>query len=426
MIHSNAVARSIVVASLALLLSVPAVGHAQEVKDPQPPSNDARGLQLKSTGGPDSFGYTFADADEPTCAATSVIDITGTGTNIASGDDSASAPQALSAPFNFYGTAVTQLVMATNGYLSTDPTDTGPDLSNDCPLPAPPSTGGGARIYPLHDDLITDSGFIQYFATCPRQSDRCTTNEDCTIFMWNDVEHFGGGGQLWDFEAILYHDTNDIVYLVGPGNPETGSGSTSGIQNFPPPTIGLTYACNVAGSVGSTTGNSTVCVFHPNAVPSGCLEADLALTKSAAPPNVSPGDNVVYTLTVSNNGPGGATGVVVTDSLPAQVTYVSNDCGAGFASPTVTWNVGALANGGSATCNVTVAVNAGVNGAVVNSATASGAGVDPVSSNNVGTATINVQQATIDIPTLSTLGLAALVLLVAGAALFLVRRGTAA
>ncbi len=422
---SNLLLRDLSAAGLVLLLAGSAVTSAQEVKDPKPPTG-AVSLQPRTTGGPDSFGYTFADGAEASCAATSLIDISGTGANITSGDDAASTPQALSAPFSFYGTAVTQLVMATNGYLSTDPTDTGPDLSNDCPLPAPPSTGGGARIYPLHDDFITAAGFIQYFASCPRQSDRCSTNEDCTVFMWDDVEHFGGGGELWDFEAILYHDTNDIVYLLGAGNPETGSGSTTGIQNFPPPTIGLTYACNVGGSVGSSATNSTVCIFHPNALPSGCLEADLALTKSAAPANLAPGDNLVYTLDVTNNGPGDAAGVSVTDSLPAEVTYVSNDCGAGFASPTVTWNVGALANGASATCNITVTVNAGVNGAVVNSATASATGVDPVSGNNVGTATINVQQATIDIPALSTLGIAALALLLAGAALFLVRRGSAA
>ena len=64
----------------------------------------------------------------------------------------------------------------------------------------------------------------------------------------------------------------------------------------------------------------------------------------------------MFALTVTNNGPANATGVTVTDTLPAGLTYVSNDCGATFANPTLTWNVGALAVSGSATCNLTATV----------------------------------------------------------------------
>ena len=37
------------------------------------------------------------------------------------------------------------------------------------------------------------------------------------------------------------------------------------------------------------------------------------------------GTNLVYTLTVTNNGPSFSSGFTVSDTLPADVTYVSDD-----------------------------------------------------------------------------------------------------
>ena len=246
-------------------VSLPLVISAQEVKDPNPPANVPDGpVSIMATGGPDAFGYTFADENEPDCAF-QFVDISSTGTFIFEGDDAASGPVSLGGPINIYGEVFTELNMATNGYITTDPTDTGTDLSNDCPLPSPLSTGGGARLYPLHDDLDLEPGIgrglVQYFPECPRPSSTCGL-EDCTIFYYDNVSHFPGGILVatWDMEVILYHQSNDIVYQIGPGNPEQGAGSTTGIQNFPPPTTGLTYACNTAGSVPD---NTAVCIFHP-------------------------------------------------------------------------------------------------------------------------------------------------------------------
>ena len=53
--------------------------------------------------------------------------------------------------------------------------------------------------------------------------------------------------------------------------------------------------------------------------------ADLAVTKtvSDATPNV--GDQITFTVTLTNSGPDAATGVQVTDLLPAGLTFVSAD-----------------------------------------------------------------------------------------------------
>ncbi len=98
------------------------------------------------------------------------------------------------------------------------------------------------------------------------------------------------------------------------------------------------------------------------------VSADLSITKvdDADPP--PPGSDLTYTITVTNNGPSDATGVVVTDTLPAAVTYVSDTCG-GSNVPPWTWNIGNLANGAVISCNVVVSINPTPPGSITNTAT---------------------------------------------------------
>ena len=52
--------------------------------------------------------------------------------------------------------------------------------------------------------------------------------------------------------------------------------------------------------------------------------AVLTVTKTTTQANYNVGDNVIYNIDVLNNGPNTATNVVVTDTLPAGLTYVSH------------------------------------------------------------------------------------------------------
>jgi uncharacterized repeat protein (TIGR01451 family) len=63
-------------------------------------------------------------------------------------------------------------------------------------------------------------------------------------------------------------------------------------------------------------------------------------------------NEVVFEVLVTNNGPDAATNVVVTDVLPAEVAYLSDDCGASDIQPW-TWQVGTVADGETVTCTVT-------------------------------------------------------------------------
>jgi uncharacterized repeat protein (TIGR01451 family) len=98
------------------------------------------------------------------------------------------------------------------------------------------------------------------------------------------------------------------------------------------------------------------------------LLADLSLTKSVdnATPNV--GDNVVFTMTVSNAGPSTATGVQVKDLLPSGLTYVSDNGGGAYVSGTGIWTVGTVATSGAATLHITATPTAASANGVTNTA----------------------------------------------------------
>jgi uncharacterized repeat protein (TIGR01451 family) len=99
------------------------------------------------------------------------------------------------------------------------------------------------------------------------------------------------------------------------------------------------------------------------------------------------GDVVTFTLNVVNNGPSNATGVVAVDSLPPQVSYLGNTCGASYAASTVTWSIGSLAASAQATCNITATVAAA--GAIDNVVVVTGNQIDPVTANNSASVQIN-------------------------------------
>jgi len=80
----------------------------------------------------------------------------------------------------------------------------------------------------------------------------------------------------------------------------------------------------------------------------------LGVTKSSVPASgstVHRGDQVTYTLAYSNTGTAGASGVTLTDALPADLDYVigsaSNSGSYDAASRTLTWQLGSVAQGTS-------------------------------------------------------------------------------
>jgi uncharacterized repeat protein (TIGR01451 family) len=115
---------------------------------------------------------------------------------------------------------------------------------------------------------------------------------------------------------------------------------------------------------------------------------DLSVIKTDSPDPAQVGQNVTYTLTIANAGPSPASGVTVTDTLPAGVTLVSASAGCSEAAGTVTCDIGALGINASVTRQIVVTPTAA--GTITNTASVSGSQADPNSANNTSTATTTV------------------------------------
>ncbi|MBV8516276.1 MAG: DUF11 domain-containing protein [Acidobacteria bacterium] len=163
-------------------------------------------------------------------------------------------------------------------------------------------------------------------------------------------------------------------------------------------TITSTYSSDVSlngnvtntATVSSTTGdpdNSNDSASATTHVTPTANDADLSLIKSG-PPSVTAGQNVTYTITVTNNGPLAANNIFVDDPTPAGVTFVANS---GACTNSYPCGLGTLTAGQTATITSTYNVPASyASGSVANTATVSSSTPDTNSANNSSTATTTV------------------------------------
>jgi len=173
-----------------------------------------------------------------------------------------------------------------------------------------------------------------------------------------------------------------------------------------------TYTLDLAGSPGYQ-GTITGLRFDPadGGDPNGYVDivsitsdlpsADLAISKSDSPDPVTVGNPLTYTITVTNNGPGVATGVTITDVLLGTLTFVSATPSQGTCSgrSTVSCNFGTLVNTGFAT--VTIVVTPTQVGGISNTATVTANEPDPDPSNNSATQTTTINAASGQLTALS-------------------------
>jgi uncharacterized repeat protein (TIGR01451 family)/CSLREA domain-containing protein len=124
---------------------------------------------------------------------------------------------------------------------------------------------------------------------------------------------------------------------------------------------------------------------------SGCetvakAKTDLTLTKEDSPNIVKAGENVTYTLTVSNNGPNASSGVGLSDPLPSTADLVSASPSQGSCTGggTVVCTLGTIAKDESAT--VTIVARLSTAGSVTNTATVDGTETDTNQANNTASA----------------------------------------
>jgi uncharacterized repeat protein (TIGR01451 family) len=167
-------------------------------------------------------------------------------------------------------------------------------------------------------------------------------------------------------------------------------GSNNGISAPTPQTLGGTNYAWVSWSDGGTQSHniiasaaSTYSATYQEVAP--LQSADLALAKTVA----ASGQNLLWSVGVTNQGPDAAQNVVVTDTLPSRLSLVSAPgCTYNSTTRTVRCELLSLAQGGTASFTITTSVTGKGNGWITNTAQVSSSTTDPSTGNNTGSARI--------------------------------------
>ncbi|HBG5892179.1 TPA: DUF11 domain-containing protein [Clostridioides difficile] len=124
-----------------------------------------------------------------------------------------------------------------------------------------------------------------------------------------------------------------------------------------------------------------------NPVPVEVISADIEVTKLSEPTIVNPGEELIYTIKVVNNGPFPSENVVLTDDVPASIINpeYSLDGGVTFQPWNGSLNIGTLEVGETRVIIIRGIVNPSTVGIITNTAVVSSTTADPNLNNNTST-----------------------------------------
>lgn len=185
-------------------------------------------------------------------------------------------------------------------------------------------------------------------------------------------------------------------------NPPAGTAGTitCTIASFPAGTPAtFTFVFNVSPAATGSINNTATISAASDSTPGNnssstsattSQSADLTIVK-AGPAAVTAGSNITYTITAANAGPANAANVTITDTLPANTTFVSNTQTGGptfacsnpavGAAGTITCTLASFAAGANATFAFVVNVPPSATGTVNNTASISSTTADPTPGN---------------------------------------------
>lgn len=213
------------------------------------------------------------------------------------------------------------------------------------------------------------------------------------------IENAGAGGTLGLGLTIDSNPTPnfELINLLGIRvvlNEQIVTGDGVNSRGITVNAIHVDLTNTVLSLIGALSGDIVIAQSQAEVV---CNEvagsSDLSMVKTSTPNPVQVNSTLTYTLTVTNDGPDEATGVTVTDILPASFTIGTITPSQGTCNPlvgtTLTCNLGTIANGGNAT--VTIETTPTQTGVIANTAVVSGDQPDPDPTDNSSTESTTVE-----------------------------------
>ncbi len=149
----------------------------------------------------------------------------------------------------------------------------------------------------------------------------------------------------------LYNGTTWTV-----GTIDIGNGATLTIEATVDLNVGGTMITNTVTNIVLDQVDSDVTPDDLDETIDAIAISDLEITKGITSPggaNPFVGSNIVFELSVTNLGPSIATGVILTDQLPAGYSYVSDTSGGDYNAATGEWTIPAIPSGNTVVISIT-------------------------------------------------------------------------
>lgn len=160
---------------------------------------------VDATGGPDAYGYTWIDSNEPGGPTLNWVDITAIGTEVGGlGDDNWVGPFSTGFPFHYYWYDITQYYIGSNGYLKFGtPYNMAQPFPSTIPLAALPNDFIAVYV----GDWYPGQGGQGHVY-------RWTNNVDSLIVSFNDIPAWSTLGSHY-FQVILTDTDSSITFQYG-------------------------------------------------------------------------------------------------------------------------------------------------------------------------------------------------------------------
>ncbi|PLY06793.1 MAG: hypothetical protein C0624_04090 [Desulfuromonas sp.] len=205
--------------------------------------------------------------------------------------------------------------------------------------------------------------------------DTFTPNSGGTVVLTLELVNNGSfdASSISITELLDPTDLGYVSHVAGAGSydPGTGTWTLAGLTSGDSTTLEITATVNAASNTTITQTASITSLDQSDPATANNTATttlyvdgtDLRLTKSVSDPTPDVGDTVTYTLLLENLGTNSASGIQVSDLLPAGVTYQSSTAppGTTYTSATGLWDFSAtsLAGGSSASLSIDVTIDAG-------------------------------------------------------------------
>jgi choice-of-anchor A domain-containing protein/uncharacterized repeat protein (TIGR01451 family) len=208
-----------------------------------------------------------------------------------------------------------------------------------------------------NDDLTLDFGYYKTCVSITKSSDQTSYTSGQTVNYSFLVENCGDvqlAGGVDVFDKMLNATGNNLIQHITVL--DAGKSTTFTIAYITGPNDCGTIVNTAIAQGHPVDGSAYITDSSKWIINVDCQQkADLMIQKLADNTTPKCGDNITFTIKVTNNGPNTAKSVQANDLLPAGLIYVTNTASQGsYNNTTGLWTIGDLNNGAVATLTITV------------------------------------------------------------------------